>query len=101
MIDEVEEKKDKAQDELDSIEPDDEPSQDMVDDKLEDIVNGYMRDPIDFIKEHNLNLKDFVDEDELAQGLVDEDGWGVMNGNDGTYDEVDFDGETYYIMKVN
>ena len=101
MIDEVEEKKDKAQDELDSIEPDDEPSQDMVDDKLEDIVNRYMRDPMDFIKEHNLNLKDFVDEDELAQGLVDEDGWGVMNGNDGTYDEVDFDGETYYIMKVN
>jgi len=101
MIDEVEEKKDKAQDELDSIEPDDEPSQDMVDDKLEGIVNRYMRDPMNFIKVHSLNLENFVDEDELAQGLVDEDGWGVMNGNDGTYDEVEFDGEIYYIMKVS
>ncbi len=101
MIDETEEKKDRAQDELDSIEPDDEPSQDMVDDAVERIVNRYMRDPLNFIKEHNLNLKDFIDEDELAQGLVDEDGWGIMNSNDGTYDSVYINGEEYYIMKIN
>lgn len=101
MIDETEEKKDRAQDELDSIEPDDEPSQDMVDDEVERIVNRYMRDPLNFIKEHNLNLKDFIDEDELAQGLVDEDGWGIMNSNDGTYDSVYINGEEYYIMKIN
>jgi hypothetical protein len=101
MIDETEEKKDRAQDELDSIEPDDEPSQDMVDDAVERIVNRYMRDPLNFIKEHNLNLKDFINEDELVQGLVDEDGWGIMNSNDGTYDSVYINGEEYYIMKIN
>lgn len=101
MIDEAEEKKDNAQDELDSIEPDDEPSQDMVDDRLDGIVNRYMRDPMNFIKEHSLNIKDFINEDELAQGLVDEDGWGIMNGNDGSYDSVTLEDEEYYIMKIN
>jgi hypothetical protein len=59
------------------------------------------RDPLDYLKNYGLNIKDYIDEDELAKGLVDTDGWGIMNSYDGNYDSIDVAGETYYIMRVN
>jgi uncharacterized protein (UPF0335 family) len=101
MIDDAESKKEKAQDELDSIEPDTEPDQEMVDGVVQSYIDDALYDPSSFIKNHGLEIRNFIDEDELAKGLVDTDGWGVMNGYDGNYDEVTIDGTDYYIMRVS
>lgn len=101
MIDDAETKKEKAQDELDSIEPDTEPTQDMVDDKVEDIVNRKMRSPIDVIREEGLTLQDWVDKDEMAKSLAEDEGYGLLNGYDGTYDSFVLGDEVYYIMRTN
>lgn len=99
-IDEATENRDKAQDELDDIEPDKEPTQEMVDNVVEDRVNDVMRDPISFIRVMGLDIKNFINEKDLAEALVESDGWGVMNGYDGNYDSESVNGETYYIMRV-
>lgn len=99
-IDEATENRDKAQDELDDIEPDKEPTQEMVDNVVEDRVNDVMRDPISFIREMGLDIKNFINEKDLVEALVESDGWGVMNGYDGSYDSESVNGETYYIMRV-
>jgi len=92
---------DALQEELDSIEVDTEPSEDMIENKVAELVRDVRRDPLDYLKNLGYDIKDYIDEDALAQGLVDSDGWGVMNSYDGNYDSEDVNGVTYYIMRTN
>jgi hypothetical protein len=89
------------QEELDSIEVDTEPTEEMIENKVDELVRDVRRDPLDYLRNYGLNIKEYIDEDALAQGLVDSDGWGVMNGYDGQYDSEDVNGITYYIMRTN
>ena len=89
------------QEELDSIEVDTEPSDDMIENKVAELVRDVRRDPLDYLKNLGYDIKEYIDEDELAQGLVDSDGWGIMNSYDGSYDSEDVNGVTYYIMRTN
>jgi hypothetical protein len=89
------------QEELDSIEVNTEPTDDMIDTKVAELVRDVRRDPLDYLKNYGLDIKEYIDEDALAQGLVDSDGWGVMNGYDGQYDSEEVNGVTYYIMRTN
>lgn len=92
---------DALQEELDSIEPETEPTEEMIEDKVEEYVRYVRRDPLNYLKEYGLDIKNYIDEDALAQGLVDEDGYGVMNNYDGQYDTEDVNGTTYYVMRIN
>jgi polyhydroxyalkanoate synthesis regulator phasin len=89
------------QEELDNIEVDTEPTEDMIDNKVAELVRDVKRDPLDYLRNYGLDFKEYIDEDALAQGLVDSDGWGIMNGYDGQYDTEEVNGVTYYIMRVN
>ena len=89
------------QEELDSIEVDTEPSDDMIDNKVAELVRDVRRDPLSYLKDLGYDIKDYIDEDGLAQGLVDSDGWGIMNSYDGSYDSEEVNGVTYYIMRIN
>jgi peptidoglycan hydrolase CwlO-like protein len=99
--DEIQNMIDKAQEELDNIEPDKEPTQEMVDRVIENLVDDALRDPVRYIRDNGLNIKNFIDEDELAKSLIESDGWGIMNGYDGQYDEVTINDTSYYVMRVN
>jgi len=101
-IQEIDSNIEKAQEELDKIEETRmEVTQDMVDQKLDSLVEDAIYDPIDYIKNYGLSLENFIDKDSLAQGLVDSDGWGVMNGYDGNYESIGSVGnKTYYVMRV-
>jgi hypothetical protein len=89
------------QEELDSIEVDTEPTEEMIENKVAELVRDVRRDPLDYLRNYNLDIKDYIDMDELPKGLVDSDGWGIMNSYDGNYDEANIAGKTYYIMRVN
>lgn len=91
---------DDLESEKDEITPD-EVTQEMVDNKVEELVYQVKRDPIRYIRDFGMELKNFVDEKELAKGLVADDGWGIMNSYDGSYDSVTGeDGVLYYVMRV-
>jgi hypothetical protein len=89
------------QEELDNIEVDTEPTDDMIDTKVAELIRDVRRDPLDYLKNYGLDIKEYIDEDELAQGLADSEGWGFMNGYDGQYDSEEVNGVTYYIMRTN
>ena len=92
---------DSLQEELDNIEVDTEPTEDMIDNKVEEYLYDVRRDPLDYLKNLGIDVKEYVDIDSLAEGLVNTDGWGIMSSYDGNYDEINFNGTDYYIMRIN
>ena len=91
---------DYLQEELDNIEVDMEPSPGMVDDKVDSMLDDIRNNITSYMSDFGLSIEDYIDKDALAQGLVDEDGWGMMNGYDGTYDDVVVNNTRYYVMRV-
>jgi uncharacterized protein YukE len=102
-LEEISNNIDTAQEELDSIEIDKEPTEDMIEEKLNRIIrNDVLYDPADWLRDHGYEIKYYVNEDELAQGLIDSDGWGIMNGYDSDYSGPYYYGnERFYVMMVN
>ena len=84
-LDEIEENIDEAQDEFDSIEPDTEPTDEMIEDKVESMVDG--EEPIDYLTNMGADLKYYVNIDEIAEDMADSDGIGILSSYDGEYDE--------------
>lgn len=101
LYDDFQEKIDELESEKDEIVPDTEPTDEMIENVLEARLYDVKRNPMDYIKEYGMDIKDFIDVDELAKGLVDTDGYGAMNSYNSDYDTIDIQGETYYIMRIN
>jgi len=100
-IDEIGDNIDKAQAELDSIEIDKEPTEDMIEEKVQEIVDDMMSNPLQSLKHWGLDIKDFIDTKELVEILVREGGWGDLNSYDGDYTSVTIKDEDYYVMRTN
>jgi len=82
--------------------PDGDFPQDMIDEKVEERLKDVRYDPEDFIKEWDLDFVDFIDKDEFIQGVIDADGYGNTLGTyDGNADEVDVEGTTYWVIRIN
>jgi len=73
----------------------------LIDDKVEELLNDLVSDPIDLIKNYGLEVSNFVDEKDIAKQVVRNDSYGsVLNYYDGSEDSVEFDGDTYYIFEI-
>jgi len=102
MYDQIQDHIDSLQERLENIVPNtDEPTQDMVDRVVDERIEEATNDPVRFIKNYGLEIKNFVDLDDLAKYLVDSEGYELLNSYDGSVDNVSLDDETYYIMRIN
>ena len=104
QIQEIESNIETAQDELDSIEPDTEPTEEMIEDKVESMVDG--EEPIDYLTNIGADLKYYVNIDEIAEDMADSDGIGILSSYDGQYDEqkvTTSDGQRhrFVVMRTN
>jgi DNA-binding transcriptional MerR regulator len=105
--DELEEEIDQLQEELDDISPDvGDPTEDMIDEKVDSIVNG--EDEVEWLTDHGYEIRDYVDMDDLKQGMYDSDGYEGILTYDGNYDVVtmeypsgDEDSVDFYIFRVD
>jgi len=102
-ISEYEELITEHEDEIEYIKdsPNGEYPQDLIDEKVEEMVGNATDDPKSFISEQGLNWDEFIDKDEFIRGVIDTDGYGTVNGYDGNMDEVDVKGETYYVGRID
>jgi hypothetical protein len=73
----------------------------MIEDALDSRISDANDDKVRWIKEHGGDIRDFIDNDEFANKLVQSDGWGIMNSYDGGYDYVRIEGNLFYVMRVN
>ena len=89
--------------EIDEIkeDPDGDIPDDLINEKIDDLVSDYVNNPLSFIREFGYNLNDFIDIDELAKGIVDTDGVEVMSGYDGNVYEETYLNEDYSIFRHN
>ena len=92
---------DDSQEEIDNMEPDGEPTEDMIEEKVEDMVSDKMSDPRSSLSEFGMDIDSYIDKDSLAKGLVASDGYEILGSYDGSYDTEIIDNEYYYIIRVN
>lgn len=93
---------DELNEELDDLKDSDKTiSQDLIDDKVESLVDDLVYEPIITIENYDLDINYYVDINSLAKDIVEKDGYGhTLNRYDGSEDTIEFDGETYYIFQV-
>jgi hypothetical protein len=92
---------DDLESEKEDIVPDtSEPTDEMVESKLEEILSDIKNNPIHYLEEFGLDMTEFIDKDSVAKALMD-DGYGQMNSYDGDYDVVTVLNNDYYIMRIS
>lgn len=103
-IDELNDTISEYEDEIQSIEddPDGEFPEDLLEEKLDDLVDDVRRDPEAFLNEHGLEYENFIDRDRFIEAVIDEDGYGhTINSYDGNADEVKIQDQWYYVMRID
>ena len=103
-IDELNENISEMESEIEDIK--DDPEGDFPDDLLEDIIERRLEDVKydveGFMNDWGLEINNYIDRDAFIKAVVDEDGFGTtLNGYDGSADEINVEGETFYVMRID
>jgi len=99
-IDELEERKEDIEMDDDNYEYTEEAKDEYVERRMDEVRN----DPVGFLRDFGMeeSIKDFIDEDEFIEGVIESDGRGhTLSSYDGVENEVSFDDEWYYIYRTN
>ena len=99
-IDELEERKEDIKMDEDNYEY----TEDAKDEYVERRMDEVRYDPVGFLRDFGMeeSIKDFIDEDDFIEGVVESDGRGhTLSSYDGVENEVSFDDEWYYIYRTN
>lgn len=97
QVDALEEQKQDIIEDEDSYEWTEEGIEEAVERKLGDIRN----DPMEYIETYELDVTNFIDEDEFVREVISSDGRGNgLAGYDGDEREVSYDDEWFYIYRI-
>ena len=91
---------DSSQEEIDNIQPNGEPTENMIEEKIDEMVSDKMNDPKGSLSEFGMDISEYVDMDSLAKGLAESDGYQILASYDGSYDTEYINNEHYYIMRI-
>ena len=103
-VDELNELSEEYSSDIEDIEEDPEGDfpEDMIDEKVEDLVSNVKNDPESFMSEFGLSWADYVDKDDFIQGVIDADGYGhTINSYDGNADEIYVNDTLFYVMRID
>jgi hypothetical protein len=92
------------EDEIDEIEnsPEGEFPNDLIDDKVQELVSDVRRDPESFMNDFGLDWEHYIDKDEFIQDVIDTDGYGhTINSYDGSAEEVTIQDQLFYVMRID
>lgn len=103
-IEELQERIDEYNEEIDDIEssPEGEFPEDMIDEKVQDLVSDVRQDPEYFMQEFGLDWSEYIDKDEFIDAVIDTDGYGhTLNRYDGNVDEFRVQDILFYVMRID
>jgi hypothetical protein len=102
-IESIEEMMEELRDEITDIEDDPQGDfpQDVIDEKLQELLSDVRRDPESFMETYGLNTEDYIDKDSFVQSVIDADGYGMLSSYDGAYEVVKVRGTDYYVMRID
>ena len=104
QIDELNDKITEYKDEIEEIEadPEGEFPDDLIDEKVSDLVSDVRNDPEEFMETFGLNWEDYIDKDEFIQGVIDSDGYGsCLSSYDGDVDEEYVQEKLFYVIRID
>jgi hypothetical protein len=80
------------------------PDGDFPDEAIEDAirtnVDNVSYNTLSFIREWDLDIKNFINQDDLIEGWINSDGYEIMSHYDGRVDEQKVEGVYYFIIRV-
>ena len=102
-IESIEEMMEELRDEITDIEDDPQGDfpQDVIDEKLQELLSDVRRDPESFMENYGLNAEDYIDKNSFVQSVIDADGYGMLSSYDGAYEVVKVRGTDYYVMRID
>ncbi len=102
-IETYQEEKTELEEEKEEIEssPDGDFPEDLIQDKIDDLVHDATRDPKSFLLNYGFDLKDYIDKDALIEGVISEDGYGTLSPWDGTEYQETIENITYSIFRID
>jgi hypothetical protein len=101
-VEELESEIEDLQIEIEEIQEDPEGDfpQDLIDEKVDELVDDVRNSPITYLKDFGMEINNFINRTELIEGLIQSDGYGIINSYSGDYDTQDVNGETFYMMRI-
>jgi len=103
-IDELNEISEEYTSEIEEIEenPDGEFPEDLIEDKVEELIKDVKYDPESFMDNFGLEWSEYVDKDDFINGVIDTDGYGpTINTYDGNADEIYVNDKLFYVMRID
>lgn len=107
MREELEDKIQDLENELEEL-TDDEDSYEFTEEAKERYVEGRLDDvrydPVAFLRDYGLEreIENFIDQESFIEDVIRSDGRGhTISSYDGSEDEVEYEGTTYYIYRMN
>lgn len=80
------------------------PDGDFPDEAIEEAiranVDNVSYNTLSFIREWDLDITNFINQDDLIEGWIDSDGYEIMSSYDGRVDEQKVEGVYYFIIRV-
>jgi hypothetical protein len=101
---EVYDKIEELEEERDEIveNPEGEPTEEMIEEKVNEYLYDVRRNPQHYIQEYELDLENFIDKDAVIEEAVDMDGVGHnISHYDGVEYDIRIDGVDYYVFRVD
>jgi hypothetical protein len=101
-IEESNERIEELQQENEEIESDPEGDfpEDLIEEKVDDLVSDVSSNVSYYMQEFGLSLEDYIDRDAFIQGVIDADGYGIVNGYDGNVNEIRVKDQLFYVMRT-
>lgn len=83
------------------LDPEGEFPDDLIDEKVDDMVQDVKNNPKWFMEEMGMDYENYINREEFIQAVIDEDGYGMVNGYDGNYDEKTIKNQLFYVMRID
>lgn len=102
-IEDTQEKIDELTEEIEEIQqdPDGDFPDELMEEKVDELVSDVENNPNWFMNDFGLNYKDYIDKDKFIQAVIDEDGYGIVNSYDGSVDEIYVNNQLFYVMRTD
>lgn len=76
--------------------------EELIEKEIDSKIDDVLYDPADWIRMYGLDLKNFIDQREFINGVIDADGIGhTLNRYDGSDDEISVNGTYFHVMRID
>jgi predicted Holliday junction resolvase-like endonuclease len=106
--DEYSTKYDEIQNQIDSLESQKEEleskkelTEDMIEDKVNDMVSDVERNPLRYLREFGYSPRDYVDFSDVADDIFRNDGFSSISHYDGNWENVKIGDQWFIIIRIN